>query len=219
VRGGACAAAETAAVGPPPCSLDAGCAGFCANAPTTRSLSPRRSRALLRGPGCGGRPSWTRSARVRRRARRGGAVRVDGSSGPRPVRTSATFRVATLLRRARAGSLLLSAPALRRRRCARVSFGCRRRRGSTIPSSWLRPRARPPVMRWSTGIELSPFTGFDRWTPVMHDGQPPHSNAWPLRSGVRLYRGISPAGWTASLSRRDRDASPLEPLCPNLFGA
>ena len=118
-----------------------------------------------------------------------------------------------------ARSLLLSAPALRRRRCARVSFGCRRRRGSTIPSSWFRPRARPPVMRWSTGVELSPFTGFDRWTPVMHDGQPPHSNAWPLRSGVRLYRGISPAGWTASLSRRDRDASPLEPLCPNLFGA
>ena len=29
----------------------------------------------------------------------------------------------------------------------------------------------------------------DRWTSVMHDGQPPHSNASPLRLGVRLHHG------------------------------
>ena len=104
---------------------------------------------------------------------------------------------------------------VRRRGVVRVGpFSSRTRR----PCS--RARARSPMAWLPTGSAVT-FSSLrlDRWTSVMHDGQPPHSNAWPLRSGARLYRGISPAGWTASLSRRDRDASPLEPLCPNLFGA
>jgi len=52
----------------------------------------------------------------------------------------------------------------------------------------------------------------------MHDGQPPHSNAWPLRSGARLYRGISPAAPAVAYPDATVIAFPLEPLCPNSFG-
>jgi len=52
----------------------------------------------------------------------------------------------------------------------------------------------------------------------MHDGQPPHSNAWPIRSGARLYRGISPAVQSAAYPDATVKASPLEPVPENSFG-
>ena len=56
----------------------------------------------------------------------------------------------------------------------------------------------------------------------MHDGQPPHSNAWPLRSWGPLVWRVGPAG---SGRRALPDATvltpcvgiPLEPLCQNLW--
>ena len=142
-----------AVVMPPPCSLDAGCAGFWAGAHhgsvrggawaagpggcraavvlarrrlrwlyaralTTRSLSSRRSRAMPSGSGYGGRPSWTRSAPVRRRSV-GVVTRFESMVR---VRTSATFRVATLLRRGSRGLACLRARVAAPAMCPRAPW-------------------------------------------------------------------------------------------------
>ena len=100
------------------------------------------------------------------------------SSGSRPVRMSATFRVATLLRRGSRGHGLSPRP-----RCG-VGEAVRALAGDAVVNMHR-------VLARLTGL-------IDRWTPVVHDGQPPHSNAWPLRSGARLYRGISLAVHSAA---------------------